>query len=860
MADEPEDSQKARKDAIWQKMEQRERNLWRSSFTILVLLACGLGVTSWESMHSGKARLEALPIGLVVLVVLFGFYVWRQRREVVELRGYARGIQEGASKPPSDEQIEKLLDVVARSQHGYRELIDSLDHIVFNSSLSGELKVVNRRFTDILNLSFNDVVRHSVSEFFSEPSKEMAQSIIPVLLEKKSWTGIIKARLRQSGQIRYFDTVLQPIIKGDDVVAISGVARDVTSQRESELRFTELFESLQEGVYFSTAEGKLLECNPAFVRMLGYEHKEEVMLLNKATFYEDPSIRTWKVNELEKTGAVRNFEVTLIRKDGKKIRCIDTCSAIRDAGGRISRIQGTLVDITERVEIEQRLQQEQEFGRRLVECFPDLIVALDAAGKYTFISPRSEELIGVSPAELLGEQIGLRAHPEDADRLRVEFQNLITGVSRFARFEYRVHHANGSWRMVRVTASPLMGADGKIAGVVASARDVTDEKQFQEQLIQAEKFAAMGQMLTGVAHELNNPLTAILGVSDLLRERASDDSMKRQTELVRQQARRAADIVQSLLAFSRRAAPGRTPVHIEQLVERLLQLHGAVLNKKHIALEFHPTPDLPPVQGDASLLLQVMLNVVVNSEQAISPVRDHGKIQITAIRLEGNVVVTFDDDGPGIPPEILGRVFDPFFTTKRPGGGTGLGLTISMAIVREHGGTLEAHSVPGRGASIKMVLPVATPLTLTPAASSTTTASAQVKQVVPGLQGHSVLVVDDEDGIRELVSEGLAARGMAVETVSSCEEALHILAIRQFDVVLCDYNLPGLNGEELFARLRGRGSSPARFIFMTGDMLDSSAMDRYCALGARAIQKPFQLSGLASILTEVLEGQPVAKA
>ena len=128
-------------------------------------------------------------------------------------------------------------------------------------------------------------------------------------------------------------------------------------------------------------------------------------------------------------------------------------------------------------------------------------------------------------------------------------------------------------------------------------------------------------------------------------------------------------------------------VQVEQLVERVLQLHGSTLNKKHIAFEFKPTPDLPPVQGDASLLLQVFLNLVINAEQAISAVRDSGKIQITAIRLDSNVVVTFDDDGPGIPPEILSRVFDPFFTTKRPGGGTGLGLTISMAIIREHGGT-----------------------------------------------------------------------------------------------------------------------------------------------------------------------------
>jgi PAS domain S-box-containing protein len=857
MGEQHDKPQTAAERAHWEQAERRERNLWRSSFIIITLLSIGLGITSWSSIRALPQRLEALPIGLVVLVGLFGFYVWHQRREVSELRGYQRGMQESASKPPSEEQIEKLLDVVARSQHGYRELIDSLDHIVFNASLDGELKVVNRRFTDMLNLSFNDVVRHSIGEFFSEPTKELAQTIMPLFREKRSWTGIVKAKIRRTGDIRYFDAVLQPILKGDDVVAISGVARDVTAQRQTELRFTELFESLQEGVYFSTAEGKMLEANPALVKMLGYDNKEELMLVNKSAIYEDPAHRGWKVAELEKTGSIRNFEVTLVGKNGQKIRCLDSCSAIRDGAGKISRIQGTLVDITERVEIERRLQREQEFGRRLVECFPDLIIALDAEGKFTFVSPRSEQFVGLPPGRLLGNTVGERAHPEDIAHVQQEFHSVISGQKPSVRFEYRLKHADGSWRTARVSASPLMAGDGKIIGAVASARDVTEEKHLEGQLQPTEKFAAMGQMLAGVAHELNNPLTAILGVSDLLRERAADESMRRQADLVRQQARRAADIVQSLLAFSRRAAPGRTPVQVEQLIERVLQLHGGTLNKKHIEFEFKPTPDLPPVQGDASLLLQVFMNLVINSEQAISAVRDHGKIQITAIRLESNVVVTFDDDGPGIPPEILSRIFDPFFTTKRPGGGTGLGLTISMAIIREHGGTIEAHSAPGRGASIKMILPVASTVAFALGTTDSAALSAQARQVVPSLQGHSVLVVDDEDGIRELVSEGLAARGMAVETVSSCEEALAILSIRQFDVILCDYNLPGMNGEELFQRLSALGSTPARFIFMTGDMLDASAIDSYRALGARAIQKPFQLSGLASVLTEVLEAQPV---
>ncbi|MFZ0636162.1 MAG: PAS domain S-box protein [Candidatus Acidiferrales bacterium] len=855
MPHEAETSPKPRDASHWEKIERREHALWGYSFLILVVMAVGLAATSWATFRTQPERFEALPVGLVVLVVLFTAYVWRQRREIGELRGFLRGLQQGVSAPPSDAQIERLLEVVARSQRGFRELIDSLDPAIFNVSLDGEIKVVNKSFAALLDLPFNEIVQHSIGEFFSEPTPDMAEATMPQFLEKRSWSGVLRVRLRKSGEARYYDTVLQPIVSDGKVVAISGIAKDVTAQRASELRFTELFESLQEGVYFSTPEGTLLEANPALVRMLGYNRKEELMPRDTREFYEDAAARVWKLKELERAGVVRNHEVTLIRKDGKKIRCLDSCSAIRDGSGKVVRIQGTLVDITDRVEIERRLQQEQEFGRRVVECFPDMIVALDSEGKFTFVSPRSQEVIGLSPAELVGKNAGERAHPEDAPRLLAHLQNLISGKSRFERFEFRVRHADGSWRTARVSASPLMDADGRTIGVVASARDLTEEKQFEQQLLQAEKFASMGQMLAGVAHELNNPLTAILGVSDLLRERASDDAMRRQTELVHQQARRAAEIVQSLLAFSRRSAPGRSPVRIEELVQRTMQLHGSTLSKKKITVDFRPTENLPIVEGDANLLLHVFLNLVINAEQAISASRDHGRIQITAIRLDDKIVVTFDDDGPGIPADILHKIFDPFFTTKRPGGGTGLGLTISMAIIREHGGTLEAHSTPGRGASIKIVLPVAqSTRALTP--NPEAAAPDRSRQVVAGLQGHSILVVDDEDSIRELVSEGLAARGMAVETVTTCEEALAMLSIRQFDVILCDYNLPGLSGEQLFTRLCARpGGGPERFVFMTGDLLDSTAMDSFGQRGARALQKPFHLSGLASLLTEVLDAQ-----
>jgi PAS domain S-box-containing protein len=839
----------------WDQMEKREGLLWRYILGILIVMALGLAVTSWETFRVLPMRLEALPIGLVVLVALFGVYVWHQRKEVIELRSFLRGMKQRADAPVTEAQIEKMLDVMTRSQRGYRDLIDSLDHLVFNLGLDGSVKTVNKRFAETLNLSFQEIVGHTLQEFISEPPIEEVQASVSEFLEKRTWSGVVRVRFRKSGEVRFYDTVLQPVLKDGEVVGASGVARDITAYRESELRFTELFESLQEGVYFTTPGGMFLEANPALVRMLGFEKKEDLLAIPAPTLYEDRTQREWMLDELDRSGAVKNHEISLKRPDGKVIRCLDSCSVIRDSSGDVVRLQGTLVDITERVEIERRLYQEQEFGRSLVECFPDLIVVLDVEGRYTFVSPRCEELIGVLPADLIGRQMGERAHPEDARHLSKQLDNLLAGITRSARMEYRVRHEDGSYRAIRVTASPMTDSDGRMTGVVASARDVTEEKHIEQQLLQTEKFAAMGQMLAGVAHELNNPLTAILGVTDLLHERSVDDTMRRQTSLVHKQARRAADIVQSLLAFSRRTAPVRARIRIEDIVERVLELHGKSLMEKKIEVKFYPAENLPAIEGDANLLLQVFLNLIINSEQAIAGTKDHGTITIAAEPFENNVSITVEDDGPGIPADITNRVFDPFFTTKRPGGGTGLGLTICMAIIREHGGTIETQSVFGSGASIRIDLPVANSLTVAGVNDGSTIS--HTPSFSPALQGHTVLVVDDEDGIRELVAEGLVARGMSVETVTTSEDALAMLAHRQFDAILCDYNLPGQSGEQLFDILCEQSNgNPPRFVFMTGDLLESRVVNSIASRGARTIQKPFQLAGLANLLAEVLEAQP----
>ncbi|MFZ0519882.1 MAG: PAS domain S-box protein [Candidatus Acidiferrales bacterium] len=759
---------------------------------------------------------------------------------------------------PTEAQFKKLVEVISRSQLNYRELIDSLDHAVFTVSLDGELRVANRRLSEIVGVCFQELIGHRLDEFVAEPCLADATQHLDGFLERGHWAGRIAVRLKNDTQKRFYDCWLQALREEDQAPSVSGWVRDVTSQHESEIRFTELFESLREGIFFTTPEGKLLDANPALLRMLGYDNKEELQKLNFRELYADPSQRDTLVRQVVEHGAVQDVDVIYRRKDGTQLHCLASGFGVRDTFGRTIRMQGTLVDITERIEIEARLHQEQEFVRRLVASFPEVIAVMDLDGRLTFVSPRIEDVLGRAASDVIGKVLWAQVHRDDAAELTSAFGKLANGELAHAQLEYRTKHADGTWRMLRASASPLFDASGKINGVVASARDVTEARAAEKQQLQKEKLAAMGEMMAGVAHELNNPLTAILGISDLMRERAADDATRRQVEIVLKQARRAAGIVQNLLAFSRPSALASKKLRPEQVIKQVIDQQQASLRQKNVAIQLEAPEGLPAVEADPRLLQQVFVNLIVNAEQAISSRRDHGTLRIAVEAADGKIAFVFADDGPGISPENLAKIFDPFFTTKRHGGGTGLGLTICQAIVKEHGGTMEVQSTPEAGAEFRVILPAAKGDSATPPEAPKAQANAPRVAAATVLQGRSVYVVDDEESIREIVQEGLSARGMKVEGASSSEEALPHLATHTYDFVLCDFNLPGLNGEQFFERMQASatGGAAPKFVFMSGALLDPSTMASFGEKGAAVLQKPFHMSGLAALLTELLEPQP----
>ena len=852
-------------------LTRREHGVWRAALLLLALMAVAFAATSWDSIQKMPHHLEALPVGLVVLVGLFVVYAWRKTNEIAELRGLVRGIEQRANTVHDTDRLDQLFSLISKSQQGYRDLIDTFEDLLFSVANDGNILTVNRSFADLLNLPFTEIVGRRLDEFFDLPEasdRAALENWLPRFMQRRRWTGVVRARIKKTGAVRYFDCVLHAIVRDDTVHGISGFARDVTKERESETRFTELFNTLREGVYLASVDDRITEVNPALAQMLGYESKEDLLNREIASLYREPERRAEEQAKLGELGFLRAHEITLKHKqEGRSLVVMHTTAAILDPAGKFVRYQGTFVDITEQREMERRLHREQEFAGRLMESFPDLVIALDTEARYTFVSPQVAMILGYGPEELMGKRMGGRTDPSDRSAMLELFDDLISQRLPSGEIEYRTQHKSGAWRVFRASARPLHDEDGHITGVIASARDITDQQRLQQQLIQSERLAAMGQMIAGVAHELNNPLTAILGVTEMLRDQSKEETASRQLDLAHRQARRAAHIVQSLLVFSRPSTPRSTLLHLPDLLQRTLQLHEHSLRANHIHVDLAARPDLPTVLGDSNQLTQVFLNLIVNAEQAIHEVRDHGTLRIRLGVVGERVLITFQDDGVGIRRELLPRIFDPFFTTKRPGRGTGLGLSICMAIIREHNGDISAQPLPDGGSVFTVALPVCTqsvalaaPATAPEAMSAELAEEPERSAPAGTLVRKKVLVVDDEESILELVTDSLGAHGCLVDRASSSEPALELARRNNYDVILCDLNLESDAGavvsgfdlyDEIAKELESRSAPRPIFIFMTGDLVDAAVGEQAGRKGSRFLQKPFRIAELVSLLNEI---------
>ena len=383
-------------------------------------------------------------------------------------------------------------------------------------------------------------------------------------------------------------------------------------------------------------------------------------------------------------------------------------------------------------------------------------------------------------------------------------------------------------------------------------RTVDTLKTTQAQLVQSEKLSGIGEFVAGVAHELNNPLTSVMGFAELLSRSDVKPEHKRYMELIQKSAVRCQKIVQSLLSFARRHAPERKLSSVNTLVENAVEFLQYQLRTSNIEVTTHLDPHLPKAMVDPHQLQQVFLNIINNARQAIEAHQPKGTIRITTETCGQIVRILFQDSGPGISEANLSKVFDPFFTTKEVGKGTGLGLSLCYGIVKEHGGSITVRSKPGEGATFVIELPVAAGEAPAPEKPSAPAGQAQPPVTREGV-GKKVLVIDDEEAILEMVRDTLSASGYEVDTANDGESGLNRLQKTPYDLTLCDWKMPGINGQQVYERLHA--SNPvlsARMIFMTGDVINDKTQKFLEDRKKLCLSKPFSLVEFRAAVREAL--------
>jgi signal transduction histidine kinase len=409
------------------------------------------------------------------------------------------------------------------------------------------------------------------------------------------------------------------------------------------------------------------------------------------------------------------------------------------------------------------------------------------------------------------------------------------------------------WVEVTAHADPP-AADGSVR-IAALVRDVSERKKLENQtrdlyhqLLQAEKLAALGQTISGVAHELNNPLATILTWAEQLSQRPVDEKTRRGLETILSESERAARIVRNLLTFARKRQSTRSMVDLNHVVRETLTLRAGEQRTANITVVHALSSGLPQVFADSHQVQQVLLNLMINAEQAMLQANGGGTLVVRSWydRECESVVLEINDDGPGIAEELQPKIFDPFFTTKEVGEGTGLGLAVAYAIIQEHGGRIRLASKSGTGASFWVELPVSGMPTPTSAAPTT---PANFEALI----GSTVLIVEDEPALAAAVSEALTDAGFVVDRAGDGEEALRRVHSKSYDLIVCDLKMPKIDGIRFYQRLVAEEPDAARRVmFVTGDVAGTEAETFLQDSGCRWLAKPFRLGDLLKTAREIL--------
>jgi PAS domain S-box-containing protein len=798
----------------------------------------------------------------------------------------------------------RLLEQILRSQRQWMNTLDSIQDAILGHDADFVITRANEALlqhlekapADVMGISCEDVLPHLFAKWSNCPycargDVDFVEGPDPCFggFSMVSTSSYTEQGGKQKGTIH--------------------VIRDTTERRSAEERYRLLFEQVQQGVFVATPQGKLLDCNDAFVQMLGYETREELMALNiNDEVYVSPEQRALFRTEIDLHNHVRNFEVTLRRKDGAQLTASESSFATRDDSGKVERYQGFLVDMTEKKRGEDEMRRR---NRELNALNAMAVIATQSFDLDEILNLTLRQVISLYGAETgsiylsdadettFRRRAGWGQRSEQRARFNaVEFTNGFGDLVMRSRTEVITNEflphlpplvaefvcadGPGSWLWVLMwskdTPIGIMGIHTREAReynsndenmMVAVGRQLAttiekvrlyeetcrayeDLRRTQEQLLQSEKMSAVGQLIAGVAHELNNPLTAILGYAQLLESEGLDDRAADFVRKLFKQAQRTHRVVQNLLSFARQRKPQKQEVDIRKIVDETLALRDYDLKVNNILVERDTPSEVPSVTADPHQLEQVFLNIINNSVDAILEGGKGGKIRVRIHCIDGQVRIEFLDSGVGIKDP--NRIFDPFYTTKTVGKGTGLGLSICYGIIKEHGGDITAHNRPEGGAAIEVRLPGSGQIAETEPAGA-------VSRREMAIEGR-ILLVEDEEAVLEFERDVLVGAGAQVVPLMHLEEVKTRLRAETFDAVIMNGRMPGGWSAPDAHRWIGVACPglEKKLLFTFSSIAESEIRSYLQANNIPSLVKPFEVVDLISQARRLLQKSQAAIA
>ncbi len=655
------------------------------------------------------------------------------------------------------------------------------------------------------------------------------------------------------------------VIKDDKgrTIRTYGVNQDITVRkqaeealRESEERFRSLYENSTVGIYRTTPDGKILLANPALINMLGYSSLEEFAAKDLQREGLDHSYdRSRFLKSVESRGEVKGLESCWVKRDGTRVFIRENSHVIRDSQGKTLYYDGIVEDITEQKRTEESLMRLNQ----AVAASSEVIFMTDRSGIITFANAAFAQLYGHEPNEVIGKATPriLKSGVQQREKYTAFWHTLLN--RQIVKEEWINRTKDGRLLNIEITANPILDSQGKIVGFLCIQRDVTEQRNLEKEMHQAQKLESLGTLASGIAHDFNNILGIIMGHSSIISISHSDPQrLKASIAAIDKASERGASLVRQMLTFARKGDVEFTPIQVNDSVKEIEKLYHETFPKT-MTLSCRLTDGLPLITADSTQLHQVLLNLCVNARDAMSGTGtltiSTGIISGESLRsrfidatFEQYVSVKVDDTGVGMDEATIQRIFDPFFTTKEVGKGTGLGLAVVFGIVESHEGFIDVQSKIGQGTTFSLYFPVKKLLS-----AKSIDHEKEVKKGVPG-GTETILVVEDEELLRELIHISLEGNGYTVLTASNGEEAIEVYKQNQQKIalVLSDLGLPILSGREILKKLRAH--NPAiKFIMATG-YTDPGERSEIFRDGAKEIvQKPYNMNDLLNKIRDVLD-------